>query len=66
VRFLYFSNFYPIFGNLIEKINLNEFLYLTEYVAPKLKKSEKKTKEQALFIYLLWLRTGMTMEVNNY
>ena len=25
--------------------------------------SAKRTKEQALFVYPFWLRTGMTMEV---
>jgi hypothetical protein len=56
----------PIEENSLRLIGLtkSEFLYLTEYVAQKLKVSKNSTKEQALFIHLLWLRTGMTMLVN--
>ena len=40
-----------------------EFLYLVEYIKYKMNDSNKRTIEQAFFVYLLWLRNGMTMDV---
>jgi hypothetical protein len=40
-----------------------EFIYLASNLDEKLHASNKRTKEQALFVYLFWLRTGMSMEV---
>lgn len=40
-----------------------EFLYLASNLDEKLHLSNKRTKEQAFFVYLFWLRTGLTMEV---
>ena len=42
-----------------------EFIYLASNLDEKLHASNKRTKEQALFVYLFWLRTGMTMEVHS-
>jgi hypothetical protein len=60
-----FSQSSPIEENTLQLISLNkdEFLYLVEYIKGKLNDSNKRTTEQALFVYLLWLKNGMTMEV---
>ena len=63
--FCQYSRLNPIEENSLRLLSLkkNEFLYIFEYVNSKLNNSQIRTKEQALFIYMLWLRTGMTMEV---
>jgi hypothetical protein len=58
----------PIENNTLNLTGLKkeEFLYLVEYIKYKMNDSNKRTIEQALFVYLLWLRNGMTMEVVFY
>ena len=60
-----FSTLSPICDDSLQLtgFNKNEFLYLVDYLDDTIKASNKRTKEQALFIYLFWLRSGMTMEV---
>jgi hypothetical protein len=57
----------PIENNTLNLTGLKkeEFLYLVEYIKYKMNDSNI-TIEQALFVYLLWLRNGMTMEVVFY
>ena len=58
----------PIENNTLNLTGLKkeEFLYLAEYIKYKMNDSNTRTIEQALFVYLLWLRNGMTMEVVFY
>ena len=58
----------PIENNTLNLTGLKkeEFLYLVEYIKYKMNDSNKRTIEQALFVYLLWLKNGMTMEVVFY
>jgi hypothetical protein len=60
-----FSSSSPIQDNALKIIGFtkDEFLYLVYYVDDKMNQSNKRTKEQALFVYLFWLRTGLTLEV---
>ena len=41
----------------------HEFFYLCSYLN-HMKDSNQRTKEQALFVYLFWLRNGISLEVN--
>ena len=63
--FSQFSLSSPIQDDTLKLIGLGklEVLHLLGYVQDKMNESAKRTKEQALFVYLFWLRTGMTMEV---
>ena len=62
-----FSSSCPIQDNALKIIGFtkDEFLYLTYFVVDKMNHSSKRTKEQALFVYFFWLRTGLTLEVFN-
>ena len=57
-----FTNANPIEENSLELIGFtkDEFLFLTGYLE-NLKNSSQRTKQQALFIYLFWLRNGLCM-----
>ena len=58
------TNISQSFGN--RKKVYFALLYLVEYIKYKMNDSNKRTIEQALFVYLLWLKNGMTMEVVFY
>jgi hypothetical protein len=63
--FSQYSSSSPIQENSLKLIGFakSEFLYLVYYLENKMNDSSKRIKEQALFVYLFWLRTGMAMEV---
>ena len=56
----------PIQDDSLQMIGFtkHEFLYLVQYLDSQINVSKKRTKEQALFVYLLWLRTGLTIMVS--
>ena len=63
--FSQFSPSSPIHDNSLRLIGFSkyEFLYMVQYLNGLMNDSNKRTKEQALFVYLFWLRSGFTMEV---
>ena len=67
---LFFSQYSS--SNPIEENSLSlkgftkeEFLFLYEYLE-EMKDTKQRTKQQALFIYLFWLRNGLSMEKIGY
>ena len=63
--FSQFSASNPIQENSLKLIGFSkhEFLYMAQYLNGEMNDSNKRTKEQALFVYLFWLRSGLSMEV---
>jgi len=66
--FFQYSSSSPIQEDILKLTGLEkiEFLYLMSYLHDIMNKSAKRSKEQALFVYLFWLRTGMTMEIEYF
>ena len=65
--FSQYSSSNPIEENSLSLIGFTkeEFLFLYEYLE-EMKDTKQRTKQQALFIYLFWLRNGLSMEKIGY